>query len=282
MSIPKKQFYFFSFIILIFFTGCASLSSFNNSIDEAYYSKTPQWQPLIPEQQGFSQTSYIISKRKVTWHCIKIDLDTPDLDFYSYPSTENLGKTYKVKNLSKKHNAVVAINTTPFDLDGKTYLPVGIIQYKNQQIYSPAENYCMLVLSKDKNTSTLRANIISSQTDNLQTDDKEISAYGGFYVILENGNIKSFNQSRRSRIGVGISDNGRFLYILAASPDFHPTDRNGLTYEECAQIFKNLGCTDAMQFDGGHSSALVVNGKDTVKPFMQRKVPTVLLFFKQD
>ena len=68
------------------------------------------------------------------------------------------------------------------------------------------------------------------------------------------------------------------LYILVATPVFSLTDKNGLNYEECAAILKKLGCTDAMQFDGGHSSALVVNGKDVEKPFLQRKVPTVLLF----
>jgi hypothetical protein len=33
-----------------------------------------------------------------------------------------------------------------------------------------------------------------------------------------------------------------------------------------------------MQFDGGHSSALLVYTKDIEKPFLQRKVPTALGF----
>ena len=35
----------------------------------------------------------------------------------------------------------------------------------------------------------------------------------------------------------------------------------GLSYPQCGTIFKALGCTDALEMDGGGSSELCINGK---------------------
>ena len=112
----------------------------------------------------------------------------------------------------------------------------------------------------------------------LHAFEDYLYAVGGFFTIYEDNNIISFNKGKRSRSGCGISGEGRYLYLMTVTPFFHPTDRNGLNYEECAIIFRRLGCTKAMQFDGGHSCALVVNGKQVEAPFMQRKVPIALGF----
>ena len=61
-------------------------------------------------------------------------------------------------------------------------------------------------------------------------------------------------------------------------PNFSLDDRNGLDYVECSEILKYLGCDDAMQFDGGHSTGMIFNGKHVDKPTLQRKVPTAIGF----
>ena len=270
------------------FCACASSPQKNTEIPESSVDNFEiQWQALKTKDtanqsvSGFYMCSARIETAGVSWHCVKIDLDTPGLDYLSYPQKNNVGKNYNVRELAKKHNALVAFNTTPFDLKGKAFIPVGISQYKNQLIKEPEAAYCALSLYKTKTQPQLRAKIYKTQSEILSGtfyDDGETSFYGGFFSIMEDGKIKEFEKNRRSRVGIGISDCGRFLYILVATPVFSLTDKNGLNYEECAAILKKLGCTDAMQFDGGHSSALVVNGKDVEKPFLQRKVPTVLLF----
>lgn len=276
MKILKSILIIFSLSLLFFFYGCKTTDSLEQ---KSIIPQTVEWEPLSPPVNGFSQISYKNSAEGITWHCIKIDLNTPNLDFISYPdSKDSLGKKHRVKKLAKKHNAVLAINTTPFELAEKIYLPVGIIQYKNQLISEPAPEYSALALTYDEKSTTLRAKIIPSQAEIQLPQNTQNSIFGGFYTILKDGEIQPFENNRRSRVGAGISDDGRFLYILVTTPIFHPKDLNGLSYEECARIFKSLGCDYAMQFDGGHSSALVVNGKDLEKPFLQRKVPTALLF----
>ena len=103
-------------------------------------------------------------------------------------------------------------------------------------------------------------------------------AIGGFYVILQDGQLLEFAQTRRSRTACGTDDTGSTLYLFAVTPDFSLTDRNGLSYPECAAIMQQLGCTNAMQFDGGHSTSMVVNGKNVRAPLFQRKVPAAVGF----
>jgi exopolysaccharide biosynthesis protein len=49
-----------------------------------------------------------------------------------------------------------------------------------------------------------------------------------------------------------------------------------------AQIFKDLGCMEALNLDGGGSSCLLINGKETIKVSdkTQRPVPAVFLINK--
>jgi exopolysaccharide biosynthesis protein len=54
----------------------------------------------------------------------------------------------------------------------------------------------------------------------------------------------------------------------------------GATLTQEAQILKDLGCVEALNLDGGGSSCLLVNGKETIKPSDptgQRAVPAVFI-----
>lgn len=261
--------------ILLLLTSCTTL----NSLKQETYT-TPEVLPveqLVPSkiewtdlpQKGFQITEHKIEQLNVTWHCVKIDLDQAQIQLSVYPTPQNPGKNYSVKKLAAQENAVLGINTTPFNKDG---IPAGITKTDGKIISPVKENYCALAFCK---TTSYRVQILETQTDEqIKNFD---TVFGGFFQILKDGKPRSFEKNKRSRIGAGTNGDGRFLYIFAATPDFSFTDRNGLNYDECALIFATLGCTDAMQFDGGHSTAFVVNGKDVEKPFMQRKVPCVLL-----
>ena len=52
----------------------------------------------------------------------------------------------------------------------------------------------------------------------------------------------------------------------------------GTTLTETAQILKDLGSVEAINLDGGGSSCLLINGKETIKPSDptgQRPIPAV-------
>ena len=52
----------------------------------------------------------------------------------------------------------------------------------------------------------------------------------------------------------------------------------GLTTANVAKVMKDLGCTEALNLDGGGSSFMLVNGKETIKGSdgKQRKVLTAV------
>ena len=264
--------------ILLFFTSCST----TKLLKETY--STPEVLPievLAPSpvywehiQDGFEITGDVVKSQRVSWHCVRIDLDNPKLSIVYDPHEDSLGQLFKVKDFARQYHTVVAINSAPFLIETTNY-PVGILKDGDNLISPPNTKNCALAFYRDEDNH-LRAEILSNQEEAL--DSKYTYAFGGFYTTYENGEFKKFQHNKRSRVGCGTSGNGRYLYIMVTTPFFHPTDRNGLNYEECSLIFQKLGCEKAMQFDGGHSSALLVYTKDIEKPFLQRKVPTALGF----
>ena len=68
--------------------------------------------------------------------------------------------------------------------------------------------------------------------------------------------------SRDPRTALGYtSDN--VVWILAADGRHKGTD--GMTYMEMAEIFHALGCSDAVNLDGGGSTQMLVRNPDTAK-----------------
>ena len=65
-------------------------------------------------------------------------------------------------------------------------------------------------------------------------------------------------QGRAPRTGVGIKKDGTVLILVA---DGRSRSSAGMTLAEMARYFVQLGADRAMNFDGGGSSEMVVNGK---------------------
>ncbi len=296
----KKSFLVVSLLIAVFtLNSCASVGIMR----ETYTSPQvlpqevlcpPQneleWEQLTP---GFEVTQYKIPSYKVEWACVKIDLNTPGLTIAATPHTEDLGKRSKLSKTdfhlqtTASASTTVAINTTPFDLDGRTYLPVSVVKIAGEEICPPNASYCALCLGSSTEeinsttqtaTSPLRATILESQ--NLDLISKYPYAFGGFYQILHENQIKEFAKYKRSRTACGTADSGRYLYLFATCGINCPTGRNGLNFEECAVILQFLGCDEAMEFDGGHSTGLTINGKNKIRPSLQRKVPAAVMILK--
>lgn len=55
----------------------------------------------------------------------------------------------------------------------------------------------------------------------------------------------------------------------------------GLTLKNVADILLDLGCTEAINLDGGGSSCMPVNGKETIKPSdgKQRSITNAVAIF---
>jgi exopolysaccharide biosynthesis protein len=112
---------------------------------------------------------------------------------------------------------------------------------------------------------------------------------GGGPVLIQNGEIKISNNEELKFAGNAINDKhprtamgytkDNKLIILAVQGRF-PGIAEGATLTQQAKIFQDLGCWEALNLDGGGSSCLLVNGKETIKPSDatgQRAVPAVFI-----
>jgi hypothetical protein len=119
------------------------------------------------------------------------------------------------------------------------------------------------------------------------------TAVGGGPVLLQRGKIFITNEEERMFAGKAIDDkhprtamgytSNRKLIILVIEGR-HPGIAEGATLLQEAQIFKTLGCVEALNLDGGGSSCLLINGKETIMPSDkegERAVPAVFLIKKR-
>lgn len=116
------------------------------------------------------------------------------------------------------------------------------------------------------------------------------TAIGGGPVLLQNGEIKISNNEEMKFSGKAINDHhprtaigytkDNHLIILVC--EGRSETAAGLTLNQEARILKDIGCVEALNLDGGGSSCMLINGRETNTPSskgVQRQVPSVFLIF---
>ena len=105
------------------------------------------------------------------------------------------------------------------------------------------------------------------------------TAIGGGPVLIKDGKLENtweaemfygngaddkMPEARHPRTAVGVTKDG--LLILFVCEGRGMTDGvAGMTFAEEAAVMESLGCTEALNLDGGGSSCLLVEGKETIK-----------------
>jgi exopolysaccharide biosynthesis protein len=114
------------------------------------------------------------------------------------------------------------------------------------------------------------------------------TAIGGGPVLLQEGRIKISNEEEQMFAGKAIKDKhpgtamgytGDKKLIILVVEGRNP-NAGGATLTQEAQILKDLGCVEALNLDGGGSSCMLINGKETIKPSDkngQRSIPAVFI-----
>ena len=114
------------------------------------------------------------------------------------------------------------------------------------------------------------------------------TAVGGGPVLVQNGAIKVTNNEELKFTGKAISDqHPRTLIgytkdnhlIIMVIEGRNPGISDGATLTQEAQLMINLGCTEALNLDGGGSSCMLINGKETIygSDKIERSVPAVFI-----
>lgn len=197
------------------------------------------------------------------------------------------GGTYYTASLAVENGKLLSPNINYASLDWVTmYYPTkaGFIRHKDgsmeaawtywvnasqHYIYQiPAENgYGKTPLKQPSSTFPEKGVKFEAQT-----------AIGAGPVLLKNGEIKdtyTFEclQADRDvncanpdpRTAIGATEDG--LLVLFVCEGRNMTEGvKGYSTGEVAQILKDFGCKEAVNLDGGGSTCLLVNGKETLKP----------------
>lgn len=114
-------------------------------------------------------------------------------------------------------------------------------------------------------------------------------AFGGGPALVQDGQVKISNNEEKKFAGKAIADKhprtaigytrDGTMIILAIQGRMKGL-AEGATLPQMAKIMVDLGCVEAMNLDGGGSSCMLINGKETIKPSDlsgQRPVPAVLV-----
>jgi exopolysaccharide biosynthesis protein len=141
----------------------------------------------------------------------------------------------------------------------------------------------------------VRGSSVTSSTPSTNTDQnpfkkwKMRTAVGGGPVLIQEGELKITNEEERMFAGKAINDkhprttmgytkDGK-LIIMVVQGRF-PGIAEGATLIQEAKMLKDIGCIEALNLDGGGSSCLLINGKETIKPSDkegQRAIPAVFM-----
>ncbi len=269
--------------LLFFFSSCLSENHIFEEPSVSYIPDSFNWQTVTDE---VSYADVILPDFPLIYHIVKIDISSPDISVIDYYVNGNRTDRPEMINvLNKKINPLVLINTAPFKYSNKlalkfswmpsTYKNIGIHISQKKLLSPPADRYSAVAFYKNEDNST-RAEIFVKQNEPglLEAD----FAFGGFYTILKDFEIREFPANNYdSRSACGISEDGKTFYLLAVEGE-QQKHSIGLSYPACAEIFLQLGCKDAMQFDGGGTTCLYVNGRNRLsyKPF--RKSPAFMGF----
>lgn len=283
--------------VLVILAGCASHPQISEDLEaylypaESYLPENFEWQEVRP---GISRFDFENPDFPVVYHAVRINLATEGLDIVCFPdkkfaqkksgidenSADDLrvpqpfiyrGK--KTRAFALQNECVVAMNATPFGGKngkwdfaakiGATRQIVGVHIADKFQISAPVRNYAALVFRRaQENQGDFIAEVVDFQSDDFFADCDY--AFGGFFMVLRDGKVQDFKvRTHDSRSGAGVSADGRILYLLVVEGEF-PKKSEGLSYPQCGEIFKAMGCANALEFDGGSSSQLYINGKNAM------------------
>lgn len=227
--------------------------------------------------------------------------------FFSFETNRNL-------DLIVKDNKLIALNRQTIIGRGKdtfTYRHVfpsaiGISKSRNadvawtftdsasKKIYATELVFAPLKDSMEKESldhALYRTAIVQGHSGGTQPSFRKWkmqTAVGGGPVLVQNSEVKITNNEelkfggkaindKHPRTAMGYTADHKLIILVVQG---RSESSGGATLIEEAKILKDLGCVEALNLDGGGSSCLLVNGKETIRPSDkegERAVPGVFI-----
>lgn len=157
-------------------------------------------------------------------------------------------------------NVLAAVNADFFNINNATLIQPAGVTIKDGELLSPYyegdnvnRSYFFGVLQDG-------TAVIGDEETFRSVESSLQQAVGGGPWLVKEGEVQEVEDQRHPRTAVGIKEDGSILLVVA---DGRSSSSAGLTFAELAQYMKDLGAVEALNLDGGGSSAAVVKNPDT-------------------
>jgi exopolysaccharide biosynthesis protein len=214
---------------------------------------------------GIHREVWVDSAIPARIHLIRIDLTSAEIAVYA---TKESDSGIKTSQLSDRLNAQVAINGGPFQVSG--FRPRGLAVGDGTAWTMTADTDQMAVLHFRRDGERTKAAILPPETP-VELGTLPLGTQGvisGRPLLVRNGNVESptfdcndtltFPCTRGPRTAVALSADGNTMWLSVVNG--WQAASAGLTATEFAAFLRARGAYNAIAFDGGASSTLVVNG----------------------
>lgn len=210
------------------------------------------------------------------------EIDTTNPNIQIVPVTPKGVVRAVPTTMAKENNAIVVVNSSFFSIDTGVaygyYRKDGVTIRKND-----STPYGVIGIPCRPQNVPIVANITAQETAVRPTSkwktESILDAVAGGPTLVVNNKIDISSEytsiaGRNPRTAMGFNANTNKLYMAVI--DGRATNSVGMTFEELANFMKGLGCTEAVNYDGGGSSAMIVNNTLMNRPggkTTQRSVP---------
>ena len=182
------------------------------------------------------------------------------------------GQTDSVKHMAADNNAILAMNADYVEIRD-----TGVV-YRNGILYRDVRKDDVCTIHKNGVMDLKDKNEFDELVDAEKTDIWHTLCFGPMLVrddVAATG-IKSSISGLNPRSGIGYYEPGHYCFIMVDGRQEGYS--MGVTLDEFAQIFKELGCSQAYNLDGGRSSEIVFNGKTYDKPYLGGRYSSDIIY----
>jgi len=224
--------------------------------DSVAHAKITRWKTIFRGVEMCEGHSLV--PRRLQVRAVRIDLREPTIDFLVTPRIGNGTNAWAARTTSEvlsEFKCQVALNGSIFDVFAKKRgdpMHVEGLSLSRGDFYESTNRWDALLISTNRRAWIARAPVDARAGYN---------GLSGFYALLINGKNNGTMSNRHPRSAVGISRNGRYLILMTIDGRQAGYSESAST-AEAAEWMRKLGAYNALNLDGGGSTALVIEGPD--------------------
>lgn len=198
----------------------------------------------------------------------EVDLTEPSITFeVTYPTS--VSTDWPVSNMVNQakaidkagHRVIGAVNSDFFDMGGSGY-PLGTVWSKGKEIkstYTSGGDGVFFCLTKSGRPVFGWG---QDEYNNLNKADIQELVCGMYNLVRSGNSVAPQDGVKAPRTCIGATSDCRTVYIVVADELEPASPRDGISLADLALCMIQIGCCDAINFDGGGSSTFVVRQSD--------------------